>query len=205
MRRSVKDGGRAGQHGQKQATVSQVHYAQWLESRTTCVPSDMMEHSANTFIIHIRSNLFKKQTKKTQIMMKDEVCKIRKQMPRCKLAQQLYLVDTQHAHAPISQAGTHHWKSFKLRTIGLRTMPSSVRPRDSSVPKGYDILSKHLCPKGTISCKNICAQRVRYPVKRNKPTHQKMFWLTMLCACSLWTTFFYLYKAAKLHHNLFIF
>ena len=85
--------------------------------------------------------------------MKDEVCKIRKQMPRCKLAQQLYLVDTQHAHAPISQAGTHHWKSFKLRTIGLRTMPSSVRPRDSSVPKGYDILSKHLCPKGTISCK----------------------------------------------------
>lgn len=73
-------------------------------------------------------------------MMKDEVCKIRKQIPRHKLAQQLCPVDTQHAHAPISQARTHHWKSFKLRTIGLRTMPSGVRPRDSFVPKGYDIL-----------------------------------------------------------------
>ena len=50
----------------------------------------------------------------------------------------------------------------------------------------------------------ICAQRVRYSVKRNTPTHQKMFWLTMRCACSLWTTFLYLCKAAKLHHNYFV-
>ena len=142
MRRSVKDGGRAGQYGQKQATASQVHYAQWLESRTTCVPSDMMERSANTFIIHIRSNLFKKQNQKKH-----------------KSWWRMRSVKSANKFQDANSRNNSIWSTHSMHTHQSPKHARTTESHSNCAPLAYAPCPAvsdqeiHLCPKGTIFCK----------------------------------------------------